>query len=66
MSRSPIKKHDRDHDVQARVRAHKNYNWQDWTTCEMHGHDFDDNAICRDCGWDVREAEKILDEDEPC
>jgi hypothetical protein len=56
MSARAIKKHDRDHIPQARVREHKNTNWQDWTPCEMYGHSYEDSA-CRDCGTERTDDE---------
>lgn len=54
MSRSPIKKHDRDDKVQERVREHKNRDWQNWTSCEMYGHYYEDGEeTCRDCGTHI-------------
>lgn len=49
-----MKKHDRDHAVQQRVREFHNRNFQDWTPCEMYGHDYDDNGHCS-CGEDREE-----------
>ena len=46
---SPVKKHDRDHVIQERVREHKNTNWQDWTACEMYGHEYNESGTCN-CG----------------
>lgn len=25
-------------------------NYQEWTACQMHGHDFDEDGHCPDCG----------------
>lgn len=44
-----IKKHDRDHDVRAHVIEVRNQNWQDWTPCEMYGHQMVEGS-CTDCG----------------
>lgn len=44
-----IKKHDRDHEVQRRVREFNDRNHQDWTPCEMYGHDYDADGRCS-CG----------------
>lgn len=49
MPRDPVKKHDRDNKVQERVREFANRDFQDWTSCEMYGHEWD-GGRCSDCG----------------
>jgi hypothetical protein len=26
------------------------YDWQDWTPCDVYGHDYNDNGWCEHCG----------------
>jgi hypothetical protein len=50
VSKKAIKKHDRDDDVQRRIREFKNAErYDEWTPCEMYGHEYFEGA-CRDCG----------------
>jgi hypothetical protein len=44
-----VKKHDRDDQVQSRVREFEHRNFQDWSACEMYGHEWD-GGRCSDCG----------------
>jgi hypothetical protein len=36
--------------------------WQNWTPCEMYGHDFDEDGWCSDC--DTRQDNDTRQEDD--
>jgi hypothetical protein len=31
--------------------------WQDWTSCEMYGHDFGEDGWCSDCDTHIEDVE---------
>jgi len=35
--------------------------WENWTSCEMHGHDYDETGRCRDCGEHTDQDDKPKD-----